>query len=87
MRVLEEGEVGAGDVIERITIDSERMTVREVCHLLYFDSKNVKGARKALRIQALSPGWRQSFEERLTKAGVPIEHSEEPREGEKCCGP
>ncbi|MBW8057676.1 MAG: MOSC domain-containing protein [candidate division NC10 bacterium] len=87
LRVLEEGEVGAGDVIERITIDSERMTVREVCHLLYFDPKNVKGARKALRIQALSPGWRQSFEERLTKAGVPIEHSEEPREGEKCCGP
>jgi len=87
LRVLEEGEVGAGDVIERITIDSERMTVREVCHLLYFDPKNVEGARKALRIQALSPGWRQSFEERLTKAGVPIEHSEEPREGEKCCGP
>jgi len=63
------------------------MTVQDVCHLLYFDQKNLEGAKKALRIQALSPGWRGSFEERLTKAGVPIEYGEEPREGEKCCGP
>ena len=75
LRVLEEGEVGAGDVFDRAKIDPERMTVREVCHLLYFDPKNLEGARKALRIQALSPGWRGSFEDRLTKAGVPIEHS------------
>ena len=47
----------------------------------------LEAAKKALRIQALSPGWRGSFEERLTKAGVPIEYGEEPREGEKCCGP
>ncbi len=86
LRVLEEGEVGAGDVIERIKTDSEQMTVREVCHLLYFDQKNLEGAKKALGIQALSPGWRGSFEERLTKAGFTIEHSEEPKEG-KCCGP
>ncbi len=87
LRVLEEGEVGAGDVIERTKTDSEQMTVREVCHLLYFDQKNLEGAKKALRIQALSPGWKESFEERLTKAGVLIEYSEEPRKGEKCCGP
>jgi len=87
LRVLEEGEVGTGDVVERVKTDPERMSVREVCHLLYFDQKNLEGAQKALRIQALSSGWRGSFEERLTKAGIPIEHSEEPREGEKCCGP
>jgi MOSC domain-containing protein YiiM len=86
LRVLEEGEVGAGDVIERITSDHERMTVREVCHLLYFDPKNVEGARKALRIQALSPGWREPFEERVAKAGVPIESSEDPK-GDMCCRP
>ncbi|MBI4382355.1 MAG: MOSC domain-containing protein [candidate division NC10 bacterium] len=88
LRVLEEGEVGAGDVLERVKTDPNRMSVWEVCHLLYFDQKNLEGAQKALRIQALSPGWRGSFEERLTKAGVPIENSEEPPEGgEKCCGP
>ena len=67
LRVLEEGEVGAGDVIERIKTDSQQMTVREICHLLYFDQKNLEGARKALEIEALSPGWRESFEKRLTK--------------------
>ncbi len=70
LRVLEEGEVGAGDVFERTQIDPERITVREVCHLLYFEKKNLQGARKALRIQALSPGWRGSFEDRLTNAST-----------------
>ena len=63
LRVMEEGEVGAGDAIERVTVDPEQMTVREMFHLLYFDNKNVEAARKALRISALSPGWRGSFEQ------------------------
>jgi MOSC domain-containing protein YiiM len=69
LRVLEEGEVGVGDGLDRVRIDPERITVREMCHLLYFDPRNLQGARKAIRIRALSPGWRQSFEERLAKAG------------------
>ena len=68
--VLEEGEVGAGDTFERVRPDPERVTVREACHLLYFDPENLEGAKKALRIQALAPGWRQSFEERLAKIEV-----------------
>ena len=72
LRVLEEGEVGAGDVLDRVRTDPERMTVREICRLLYFDPENLGGARKALRIRALSPGWRQSFEERLAKTGASI---------------
>ncbi|HET7854041.1 MAG TPA: MOSC domain-containing protein [Candidatus Methylomirabilis sp.] len=87
LRVLEEGEVATRDVLERVKADPERMSVRELCHLLYFDQKDLEGAQKALRIQALSPGWRGSFEDRLTKAGIPIEYSEEPSEGKKCCGP
>jgi hypothetical protein len=43
-----------------------------MCHLLYFDPENLEGARKALRISALSPGWRQSFEARLAKTGALI---------------
>lgn len=70
LRVLEEGEVGAGDDFERFRTDPERMTVREICRLLYFDPGNLEGARKALRIRALSPGWRQSFEERLAETGA-----------------
>jgi MOSC domain-containing protein YiiM len=70
LRVLEEGLLGAGDVLDRVRTDPERITVREMCHLLYFDPKNLDGARKALRIRALSTGWRQSFEGRLAKVGA-----------------
>jgi hypothetical protein len=33
------------------------------------DPEDLEGARRALLVRALSPGWRDSFEERLTKAG------------------
>ena len=69
LRVLEEGEVGAGDAFERVGADPEGMTVREMSDLLFFESSNLRGAERALRIRALSPGWRGSFEERLAKAG------------------
>ncbi len=67
-RVLKEGDVGAGDHFEQVEADRERMTVAEVNDLLYFDLGNLEGTRNALRIKALSPGWRGSFEERLAKA-------------------
>ncbi len=69
LRVLEEGPVSAGDTVELIRSGAEAMSVREVCNLLYFDQKNLVDARRALRIPALSPGWRGSFEARLAKAG------------------
>jgi MOSC domain-containing protein YiiM len=72
LRVLQEGEIGAGDLFEPISTEPERMTVRELTHLLYFDLENVEGARKALRVQGLSPGMRRSFEDRLAGDGQPI---------------
>ena len=74
LRVLEEGEVGAGDVFDRVESDPERMTIREISHLLFLEPENLEGARRALRIRALSPGWRDPFEERLIKAGFTDEH-------------
>ncbi len=67
-RVLEEGEVGAGDIVERIRVDPGGMTVGQVSNLLYYDKDDLDGARRVLRIEALSPGWRQSFQQRLAKA-------------------
>ena len=68
LRVLEKGEIGAGDVIERVDADPVGMSIAEVHNLLYFDLGNLTDARRALRIEALSPGWRGSFEDRLVKA-------------------
>ncbi len=67
-RVLEEGEVGAGDAIELVTRDPQAMTVHAVNDLLYFDKQNLDATSKALEIPALSHGWKGSFEERLAKA-------------------
>jgi MOSC domain-containing protein YiiM len=69
LRVLREGEVGAGDAFERIEECPERVSVREMSRLLFFEPENLEGAKRALRVRALSPGWRNSFENRLAKAG------------------
>jgi MOSC domain-containing protein YiiM/ferredoxin-NADP reductase len=63
LRVLAEGEVGAGDPIFRVTGGPERMTVAEVNALLYSSRHPRDQLDRALRIPALSPGWRWSFEE------------------------
>jgi ferredoxin-NADP reductase/MOSC domain-containing protein YiiM/ferredoxin len=61
-RVLQEGEVGAGDEIVKIGGAEERMTVREINALLYSPDHARDRLERALRIEALSPGWRASFE-------------------------
>jgi MOSC domain-containing protein YiiM len=65
LRVLQEGKVGAGDAIERIEIDPEKMTVQEIFHLAFRDKENREAVQQALRLRGLSPGWRGMFEERL----------------------
>src|SRR5262249_42747238 len=61
-RVLREGEVGAGDAIVKVGEAKERMTVAEVNALLYSPNHPRDRLERAVRIEALSPGWRSSFE-------------------------
>lgn len=61
-RVLEEGDVGAGDAIELVSKGPERMTVKAINALLYSSHHPQEELRRALLIPALSPGWRGSFE-------------------------
>src|SRR5213076_1715471 len=61
-RVLQEGEVGAGDEIVKMGEGKERMTVAEINALLYSPNHPRDRLERALRIEALSPGWRWSFE-------------------------
>jgi ferredoxin-NADP reductase/MOSC domain-containing protein YiiM len=61
-RVLREGEVGAGDEIVKVGEADERMTVTEINALLYSSNHPRDRIEHALRIAALSPGWRSSFE-------------------------
>src|SRR5262249_47505084 len=61
-RVLREGEVGAGDEIVKVGEAEERMTVAEINALLYSPNHGRDRLERALRIEALSPGWHSSFE-------------------------
>jgi ferredoxin-NADP reductase/MOSC domain-containing protein YiiM/ferredoxin len=65
-RVLEEGEVGAGDTIERVSRGPEAMTVTEVDGLLYLPGHARRDLERALRIPALSVGWQGSFRDMLS---------------------
>ncbi|MBV8439385.1 MAG: MOSC domain-containing protein [Hyphomicrobiales bacterium] len=66
-RVLEEGEVEAGDEIMRVASSSERMSVFEINALLYMPGHPRDQLERALRIPALSAGWRRSFEALLAQ--------------------
>jgi ferredoxin-NADP reductase/MOSC domain-containing protein YiiM len=60
-RVLQEGDVGAGDEITKVGAANVRMTVAEINALLYSSSHPRELLERALRIGALSSGWRWSF--------------------------
>ena len=61
-RVLQEGVIGAGDEVRKVGEADARMTVAEINALLYSPNHARDRLERALRIEALSPGWRWSFE-------------------------
>lgn len=61
-RVLEEGEVGAGDEILKVAEGPERVSVAEIDGLLYLPGHPRDKLERALRIPTLSAGWRGSLE-------------------------
>ena len=67
-RVLEEGEVEAGDDIVQAAADPERMTVAAINALLFMPPHPRSELEKALRIPALSAGWHDSFRALLKSA-------------------
>ena len=60
-RVLEEGDVQAGDEIMKLASGPEQMRVAEVDALLYLPGHPRQQLLRALRIPALSSGWQSSF--------------------------
>ena len=60
-RVLEEGEVGAGDEITKVADGPERITVANIDALLYLPNPSRELLESSLRVPALSPGWKTSL--------------------------
>ena len=60
-RVIEEGEIGAGDQIVKVA-GPEQVTVAEIDALLYLPGHPREQLQRALRIPTLSAGWRGSLQ-------------------------
>src|SRR5277367_6472897 len=62
LRVIEEGEVGAGDAMVKVSEERERLTIAEANALLYLPGRTRAQLERALRVPALPAGWRSSFQ-------------------------
>ncbi|OQP41112.1 sulfurase [Niastella yeongjuensis] len=71
-RVIQEGEIGVGDPIEKVADGPEHMNISEVDALLYLNNHPKEQLQKALKIPALSHGWQQSFQDLLQSAEAGI---------------
>lgn len=65
--VLEEGEVGAGDPIERIEEGRHTVTVRDIVALYTREKGNIALLGRALGAEALPDSWKDYFQHRLEK--------------------
>lgn len=61
-RVITEGDVEAGQEIVKISSGPEQVSVAEIDALLYLPGHHRGALQRALRIPALSPGWRTSLQ-------------------------
>ncbi len=70
LRVLEEGMIQSGDVIEHEFTNDAAPSVEEAHRLYYFDKQNTEALKRAVRCAALAAPFRDEFVDRLQKLGV-----------------
>lgn len=68
-RVITEGEVEAGQDIVKVGSGAEQVSVAEIDALLYLPGHPRDALQRALRMPALSPGWRASLRSLVEQAG------------------
>jgi MOSC domain-containing protein YiiM len=64
LAVLREGELGAGDPIEHVPSEDDRVTIREFFSL-FLPGADPEIARRASVLPALPPAWRERFRQEL----------------------
>ena len=60
-KVLQEGEVEAGDSIELVSRDENNITVKDIVRLYVRDNHDIESMQRVLRVKYLPPGWRYHF--------------------------
>ena len=61
LRVLREGEIGAGDKIVRVHEDENRVSIADMLRVYLGDPGAAEIIPRALRVQHLSAAWREEF--------------------------
>ena len=67
-RVLEEGEIGAGDSIELVESDPQAVTIAELIRVYLYETHEPASLKRALASRSLSEPWRMYLEKMLKKA-------------------
>lgn len=65
LTVLRTGELGAGDEIELISRDENRVSVLDIVNLYIADKQDVETVRRALNAEYLPEKWKRTFRKRL----------------------
>ena len=68
LAVLNEGEVEAGDHMERLSRDPNRVTVADITHLYASKPHDVGLLQRAISVEALPESWRAYFQDWVKKA-------------------
>ena len=66
-KVLEEGEVGAGDPIIQIRKDTNRVGISDIVRLYATDREDIRTMRRAVKVEALPEGWKHYFYEQIRR--------------------
>jgi MOSC domain-containing protein YiiM len=69
LRVIKDGDITAGDEIQKIHHEENSMSLKDIANLLFVDIKNIELMKNALNIDALTEEIKEKFRERLMKLG------------------
>jgi MOSC domain-containing protein YiiM len=64
-KVVQEGEVGAGDPVEPVSRDRHALTVADVARLYNGQSNDLNLLQRAVKIEGLPEGWRNRFQQQI----------------------
>jgi MOSC domain-containing protein YiiM len=64
-KVSKEGEVGAGDTIEQIGKDPNRISISDIIRLYTSEKEDIESMRRAVKVEALPEGWKHHFLEQI----------------------
>jgi MOSC domain-containing protein YiiM len=65
LKVVQEGEVGAGDAIELMSRDGHAVTVADVANLYRDGTDQVRLLQRVVQVEALPENWRDHFQQQI----------------------